>query len=479
MVQPMTTLVLAVVLLLAGPALGQPVRGGSAVAISNGPQLFLDDALVARMTNLKRQIQRPRKHPANPLITQEFPWEKRTVQVYGTILYEPKPRKFRCWYLASEDPDAKPEYYMCYAESTDGIRWTKPMVGSAKMAGHERHNVVVPGGHGLCVLKTPDDPDLQRRYKGLGGDTLAFSPDGVRWSIEPFTAAGKNDTGSSVVFWKGRYLAYVRNQHPDPNWPSVMRAVALSTSPDFRRWTPKKTILLTDERDGYPWTQPYGLEVSVYGDQLIGLLPVLTLDRVKNNNSRGTITVQLVVSRDGTRWHRVADRATFLAPTPVGAKRAWDSGTIFPATTLLVKDDLIRIYYTGVTRRHGEGKGAPKGIGLATLPADRFVALVPADAAEAGVLQTKCLSVAGSDLLVNADATQGNLRVELLDRAGNVLRGFERDRCRLVRHDALRYRVLWGGDASARSWRDVPKDRPIALRFHLRTGALYAFQVTK
>ena len=40
----------------------------------------------------------------------------------------------------------------------------------------------------------------------------------------------KNDTGTSVVFWRGRYLAYVRHQEScPPDWPLV-RAVGLSES---------------------------------------------------------------------------------------------------------------------------------------------------------------------------------------------------------------------------------------------------------
>lgn len=188
------------------------------VRISNQPQLFLDEAMVARMTNMRRELQPPQKHPANPLIIPEHPWEARALQVYGTVLYEPQLGKYRCWYLAGRDANDKPEYYMCYAESADGVHWTKPMVGLPGTLGYEQNNIVVPGGHGLCVLRTPQDPDSQRHYKGLGGNILAFSADGIRWSLEPFTAAGKNDTGSSVVWWKGEYLAYVRNQERDPDW---------------------------------------------------------------------------------------------------------------------------------------------------------------------------------------------------------------------------------------------------------------------
>lgn len=459
----------AVVLLLAGPSAGQDSDDPSVVRISDGPQLFLDDTLVASMTGVKRVLHQPHRHPANPLIVQEYPWEKRTLQVYGTVLFDRGLGAYRCWYLASRSPDETPEYYMCYAESANGIRWRKPMVGPVRMPRLERHNIVVPGGHGLCVLSSPGDADPKQRYKGLGGSTLAFSPDGIHWSLEPFNAAGKNDTGSSVVYWKGRYHAYVRNQERDPNWPGVMRAVALSTSRDFHHWTPKQTILMTDEQDGYPWVQPYGLEVSVYGDQLIGLLPLLYLDRIKGNNSLGAIKVQLAVSRGGRRWHRVAERATFFEP---GRGEVWDRGTIFPSTTLVVKDDQIYIYYTGVSRRHGEGEGAAKGIGLATLRRDGFVSL---DAgATPGKIVTRLLSFDGSSLFVNADVDRGgHVKAEIQDASGKALAPYRLGECTPVTGDQLEAQIVWHN----RKTIERPSKAGLRLAFELKRAKLYAFRI--
>lgn len=91
-------------------------RADEPIRISRHPQLFLDNYLVARTTNLRRDMKQPSKHPQNPLIKQDFPWEKRMIQVYGTVLFDEASASFRCWYLASESPDATPEYYVCYAE---------------------------------------------------------------------------------------------------------------------------------------------------------------------------------------------------------------------------------------------------------------------------------------------------------------------------------------------------------------------------
>jgi hypothetical protein len=454
------------------------------IFIGDAPQLFLDDYLIRDMHNLERVIQQPEKHSGNPVIVPEHPWEQRILEIYGTVLYDESLKRFRCWYLANEYKDGIPdnpdhprtaEYYTCYAESEDGIRWTKPFVGRGPFGRHSQHNVIIEGTHGFCVLPTPDDPDPMKRYKGAGGASVGESPDGLVWTIRNWRdAVGKNDTSTCVVRWKDEYLAFVRAQVPDPEWPAVMRGVGLSVSKDFVAWTPKETVFVTDEEDGYPWTQPYGISVTTYGDVLIGIVWLLHLDEVEGNNSLGHMDTQLVVSRDGRTWERVANRAPFLSPT-LGT---WDAGRVFPGTTMFRRDGKVWIYYTGVGTRHGEGWGE-MGIGLATLPEDRFVGLRVRDGESSGVIETRVLSFQGDELIVNADIDADELAVELVDAEGNVIPGAKEDASRLIRHDPLRYRVVWEDGDSSRSLDDVAKGKPVAIRFAVSGGKLYAFQVTK
>ncbi|MEX2306823.1 MAG: C45 family autoproteolytic acyltransferase/hydrolase [Pirellulales bacterium] len=464
----------------------EDVLADAAVKLTNHPQLFLDDHVVAKTTNLKREIARPAKHPANPLIIQDLPWEKRLIATYGTVLYDSESGKFRCWYTAGEHKDGIPdtpehpvtaEYFICYAESEDGIHWEKPLVSAEKFGVHERHNIVIPGGHGFCVLPSPDAVDSNKRYRGVGGPIFGFSPDGIRWNTHNWRdAVGKNDTSPCVVRWKDEYLAFVRYQVEDPKWPGVMRGIGLSVSKDFEQWTAKQPIFTTDEKDGYPWTQTYGLSVTPYGDQLIGILLVLHLDKVEGNNSLGDEDTQLVVSRDGRNWSRVADRATFLAPSP----GTWDQGRIHaPAASMLVKDDVVHIYYSAADTRHGSESWGTAGIGLATLPADRFVALRQQDASAVGELQTRLLEFSGDTLLVNAEGREADFQVELVDKAGQVLPGFGRQTSRLIAHDKLRYRVVWDANGQQQSMKDAAKTQPLALRFIVNDGALYAFQIVR
>ncbi len=398
------------------------------------------------------------------------------------MLFDDSLNRFRCWYLANEYKNGIPdnpehprtvEYYTCYAESDDGLHWRKPLVGAAPFGRHAKHNVIIEGTHGFCVLPDPDDPNPLKRYKGAGGVSVGESPDGIEWNVRNWRPViGKNDTSTCVVRWNGDYLAFVRYQVSDPDWPGVMRGVGLSVSKDFVEWTPKEVVFTTDEQDGYPWTQPYGISVTPYGDVLIGILWLLHLDPNEGNNSVGGMDTQLVVSRDGRTWERVADRATFLLPTP----GAWDNGRVFPGTTLFRRDGKVWIYYTGVSTRHGEGWGE-MGIGLATIPEDRFVGLRPINKNSSGILQTRVLLFQGTELLVNTNAPSDGLAVELADDEGNVLDGAEQGASRLIRQDSLRYRAVWENEGVIRSLGECTDGKPAAIRFILSDGAVYAFQV--
>ena len=477
------------------------------ISISNHPQLFLDDHLVSRTRNLKRDVKQPVKHPANPLMRQEYDWENRYLW-YVTVLYDEDWGKFRAWYMAAERPRVLPKYAVGYAESKDGLRWTKPMVGTEPFRNFTKHNIVIPHGHGVSVMKTPWDPDPDRLYKAVGGDAFAVSPDGIRWTCHDWLpAVGKNDTGQSFVWWKGEYLAYVRYQIFAETWPTLIRGIGLSVSKDFKRWTKKRLILEADEADGHPWGQPHALAVTAYGDVLIGLLPMMEIIPEVGNNLMGEMHVELASSRDGRKWHRVGDRARFMpqAKSERLSRRPWDL-RFHPGSNMFVKDDQVYIYYVGSTCRWGEGswrsgrlrfggvggrrrkvgkpdsQHRPFSLGLATLPADRFVSLRPVNFEAEGTLQTKPLLFSGKcdksvkNLLVNADVEPGELQVELLDAHRKVLPGFGRQDSKLVRHDKLRYSVRWRG---GKTLRRAPLDQPLSLRFILRNGDLFAFQVVK
>ncbi|MFN0198065.1 MAG: hypothetical protein ACKVT0_15065, partial [Planctomycetaceae bacterium] len=213
------------------------------------------------------------------------------------------------------------------------------------------------------------------------------------------------------------------------------------------------------------------ISVTPYGEQLIGLIWLLHLDEVENNNSHGDMDVQLMTSRDGRTWQRTAARSALLSPIP----DSWEQGCVFPGTSMFVKDDVIHIYYTGKNSRHGT-PGA-YGIGLATLPVNRFVALRRENADEPGELQTRLLDVVGQTLVVNADVGEHDLQVELLDSKGIVIPGFDREHSQTKKRDELRYIISWRDGDAERHIGDRDPKQPLSIRFILQGGSLFAFQI--
>ena len=165
---------------------------------------------------------------------------------------------------------------------------------------------------------------------------------------------------------------------------------------------------------------------SLIAGVYFGLLSVYHADSLM-------VDVHLAFSRDSIAWRQLGGRAPILT---YGLPDSFDSHCIYPLTPLVVGDE-IRVYYAAedeahplarqdinlqthaVSRadvpvdeqswlrgRHGFG-------GLATCRRDGFVSL---DAGSAPAeLVTKAFRCRGDRLVLNADASKGELRVELLD----------------------------------------------------------------
>ncbi len=110
-------------------------------------------------------------------------------------------------------------------------------------------------------------------------------------------------------------------------------------------------------------------------------------------------------------------------------------------------------------------------IGLAEFRANGFVSR-KAGATE-GVLTTHPLLFEGSQLTVNADVHEGSLDVEVLDERGSPIPGFTRAECILAPFDSTRQPVRWKNESHLARLRN----RPVRLRFYLRRGDLYGFQI--
>ena len=147
----------------------------------------------------------------------------------------------------------------------------------------------------------------------------------------------------------------------------------------------------------------------------------------------------------------------------------------------VVRDDGIWFYYTGWNFPYGPGALAKvrkgwiengqrqqRAIGLAKLRLDGFVSLTARK--ELGIVTTKPFELTGDQLVVNVDASQGWVRVEVLDRNGSPLSGFSGDSAPAkANFDELRWKN--------RTDLSTLRGQVVRLRFHLRNARLYAFQM--
>ena len=105
---------------------------------------------------------------------------------------------------------------------------------------------------------------------------------------------------------------------------------------------------------------------------------------------------------------------------------------------------------------------------------DGFVSVQPVSDQKAGTLTTRPFVFLGDDIQINADASNGSVRVEILDANGKPIDGFSAADCQALRGDQLRHTLRWKEKQNCRQL----KGRPIRLQFYLDQSKLFSFTPT-
>ena len=187
------------------------------VDIGEDRQLFVDDFWIADLTGVERVLHSPARQDI--ALEPEHPWE---VGGLSYLIAFPDQGKFRGWYRA--DPQLQDTDYnsiTCYAESEDGINWTKPNVGLIEFNGSKDNNIVWTGqGINLAPFKDGNpDAKPEERYKAFIRVRRVMhalsSPDGLRWKMmreEPIHTDYPFDTLNIPLWdtWRKEYVGYFR-----------------------------------------------------------------------------------------------------------------------------------------------------------------------------------------------------------------------------------------------------------------------------
>lgn len=439
-----------------------------------GPwELVLDDHLVASKDGITRTYHPFKKHPGNPIIVSDQPWEGGMIRVNGVLPNEAG-NGYRMWYSCwapSKDPE---KGHALYALSQDGLRWDKPKLGLNPwmVTGSKENNIIDGGG---WVMHTPDDPDPARRYKSVGSKAsnyyFKFSPDGINWKSG---SRGKIFSAGDTcrVMWDslaGKYRGFAKMNATVGGLRR--RAVGYSEGTGVESWPALRLVMAPDDLDDR-WVKPgsiqrthfYVCPVVAYQNMYLGFLAIFRAED-EEGYFHGPIFVELVTSRDGVHWLREeGDRPPIL---DCGPAPSWDHGMISVASLLVVGNEM-RLYYAGYDGMH-DYLPFHAAIGVATLRKDGFASLDGGD--NPGTVTTKRLKGLRGKLRLNCEAGAGLLQVEVLDAKGGVLPGYRKQECHEPRGDGVDQVVTW------LEHDELPAgDAPLRLRFHLKNTSLYAFK---
>jgi len=477
--------------------------------VSSKRQLFIDDHVVHTIKGFRREFHRPVRHPDNPLVRPDKPWERTGNEGWGvnldTVLRDPKTDKYMMWYdikgfdqTVRDAADNNYHFYrpICYAESDDGIRWRKPSVGIYKFKDYPGNNIL-HWRNGIVFLD-PKERDPSKRFKSLfyhrppnfevEGLYLYASGDGIHWRrlsdrwvmpirehrrTRPFQAAFRggrfrlpdNGVNNVSVYYDANLDKYVG----DVKYRiSGVICTGRTESDDMIHWSNPVMTLYPDAFD--KGDQLYYIYTFPYESVWLGLV------RVKKAKNAGfkQVDIQLAISHDGRTWSRTANRQTII---PLGDPNSWEADYNRIMYHPIVSDKEIRFYYSGSRSRDRDGfKHNQFAIGLATLRRDGFVSLNAGD--KSGTVLTRPLTWAGRTLLVNAEVAPGGyVKAAVLDIDGKPVRGYGLDQCRPMRKDTVSGAITWAGAAALPAGAGMAIEKHLRLRFEVRNAKLYSFRV--
>ena len=504
-------------------------------------QTFIDNVVIESVQNAARRWHTPARREESPVISKDRPWEY--IPYFSgsdyTVLRDPEDGLFKCWY---EDLDQSPRYTgasmgtvvhpggarQCYAVSEDGVHWVKPELDVHEEDGR-RTNIVMGGNgyggaHALSVVIDPHARTRDERFRAVfthlmrGGDgrhqsriECARSPDGIHWQVydelPSFGMAGPHLGDVSVVVYDEDSREFIHNtRHPmqqasfgaNPRIPRNASFFSPYQPHDFASYN-KRRIFQCRSHDFIHWSEPVlvaapdddedNLDESFYGMAqyklgTVHLGTVAVLRGVENE-----MDVQLMVSRDGTRWSRTNKRQPFLAPRGDGH---WDGHMVSMVSPPIDVGDETWFYHGGTDFHHdwwmfgkAEGLDHPEarsalggswGLGLATLRKDGYAGLYATRHRE-GIVVTQTVVSLGTKLEINARCEPGgSVRVEVAGHDDEVIEPCSKERSDPFTGDSVRHTVTWAGDPAIPTttghgtWRK--------LRFYLRDAELFSFRFT-
>jgi hypothetical protein len=482
---PRVALVLALALI---DCVSVKSRAQEPISVHTRRELFVDKYLIDKLDKVWLQLQ----HPQSAGIALKFdqPWEGQ-VSGYVTVLRDGN--LFRMYYRGRPltgygDNDPRAGEVTCYAESKDGITFTKPKLGLVPFGGKKDNNAILADvGHVTHnfapFLDTRPGVPKTERFKAVGGSAESgliglVSADGIHFRKlreEPVISGGAFDSQNNVMWsdHEQRYVCFFRTFKNGVRW------ITRTTSTDFLTWTSAQDMTFGDAPNEHLYTNQtvaYFRAPHIYigtaarfwpGRRSLtdGQVTEISIDDKANYGGLKleTSDAVLLTSRGGNRFDRTF-LESFVRPGP--DLKNWTARSNYPARGIVPTGPTeISIY---VQRAYGQPLAH---LDRLTLRTDGFVAVHAGY--QSGELITKPIIFGGTKLTVNISASAaGGGFVEIQDAAGKPIPGFTLADCKELNTDDLARVVSWknGDDVGSLAGKTV------RLRFRLKDADLYAFQ---
>ena len=449
----------------------------AAIDLGGQRELFVDEHLIASKTGVALKLHKPQAREV--ALVCDAPWEGNT-SGYFTLIQDGG--LFRCYYRGTHFDEklkkgAHPEF-TCYAESRDGITWTKPKLGLVEFQGSKDNNILLMGAgcHNFTpFLDTNPKCPPESRFKALAGTgdnktrkqkpslQAWHSADGIRWSRmreEPVIDAGAFDS-QNLAFYDaelGAYRAYWRyftgGYTDERGWkPKGVRAIRTAVSKDFLHWEKLADLAYGP---GAPEVQLYTNAVHPYFRAPHLLLGFPTRYEAKHEQ----VEPVFMTSRDGVNFKRWEEP---LIPITAPEDRAGNRSNYMTNGLLQLpgNDRELSVY---ATEAYYAGPGSR--IRRFTFRMDGFVSA----SAKEGDFITKPLTFTGANLSLNL-VSRGETCVEIQDESGKAIPGFTLEDCTPLLTDSINEVITWKGGSLA-----PLAGKPVRLRFKLIQADLFTLQ---
>ena len=291
------------------------------VDIGSRRELFVDRFLIEELKGTRLELQKPVER--GTVLRYDKPWEG-AFSNYSTVIHDGT--RYRLYYrgLPSASRELVADTVTCYAESTDGIHWTKPELGITAVSGSKQNNVILADP----AFSSDFSPFLDQR------DDPVF----------PATKQPSFDS-QNLAFWsesEQKYIAYYRTFKTFPELGKV-RWITRATSDDFLSWSEPQEMSFGDAPPEHLYinqTSPYFRAPQIYVSIAARFWPgrrALTDEEIAQagimeDYYKDISDVVLFTTRGGTSYDRTF-LESFVRPGP--GPNNWASRTNYPVLNVV------------------------------------------------------------------------------------------------------------------------------------------------